>query len=374
MPLRLYRRLSDRHRCIAAVACSPRNASTTYGEASTTFQSCQSLPMCASSVAIRLSSGEFPMIVSGRQGPQRSEAKAGHNERGPPCPVPDPVRLGHRLAFPTAGLHGRPRLFHRCVGRPPPLHWEGNLPSDFQLLDQDFRGVVRHGGRLGDRHAIPDRHELESLLRRRGRCRWAAASLRGPGRILPGSGVPRRAAVRTQACAAVGAFRRSADGRPRHALFDLLDPLNQQLDADARRLRDRRRPVRAEGLAADHLQPVFSLSARSCRRRGLYNHRLRSRRRGGLLSAARTFRRGSALDAVDDAVAPDRTGSAAVLAWRRAWTQHARASAGETGGDRGHLGYAWPRSAQSVRYSRREGRDGPLCHRDPGPRQPHFNP
>ena len=47
----------------------------------------------------------------------------------------------------------------------------------------------------------------------------------------------------------VGAFRRGVDGRLRDALLDLLDHRHQQLDADARRLRDRRRPVRAEGLA-----------------------------------------------------------------------------------------------------------------------------
>ncbi len=39
-----------------------------------------------------------------------------------------------------------------------------------------------------------------------------------------------------------------------------------------------------------------------------------------------------------------------------------------------HLGDAWPRSAQSVRHPRREGRDGPRRHRDPGPRQPHSDP
>ena len=151
-------------------------------------------------------------------------AKAGRNELGSPCLIPDPIRLGHRVAFPAAGLHGRPRLLHCGPGGPQSLHRARNLPSHLELLDQDFCGVVRHGRRLGDRHAVPDRHELEPLLRRRRRRRWAAARLRGPDRILPGGGLPRRAAVRPQACAAVGAFRRSADGRLRHALFDLLDP------------------------------------------------------------------------------------------------------------------------------------------------------
>ena len=73
-------------------------------------------------------------------------------------------------------------------------------------------------------------------------------------------------------------------------------------------------------------------------------------------------------------VAPHRACAASVLARRRAWPQHARISAGEAGGDRGDLGNAWPRSAQSVRYPRREGRDGPRHHRDPGPGQPHSDP
>src|ERR1700733_7715044 len=57
-----------------------------------------------------------------QQGPHRSEAKAGRNELEPPCLVPDPIRLGHRLAFPAAGVHGRPCLLHRCLGRPQSLH------------------------------------------------------------------------------------------------------------------------------------------------------------------------------------------------------------------------------------------------------------
>ena len=39
------------------------------------------------------------------------------------------------------------------------------------FLDQDFRGIVRHGRRLRDRHSVPDRHELEPVLGRRRRCR-----------------------------------------------------------------------------------------------------------------------------------------------------------------------------------------------------------
>ena len=56
------------------------------------------------------------------------------------------------------------------------------------------------------------------------------------------------------------AFRRHARGRGRHLHLRLLDPVGQQLDADAGRLRDqRRRPVRAGRLAGHHLQSVLSL-------------------------------------------------------------------------------------------------------------------
>ena len=40
------------------------------------------------------------------------------NESRPAPPVAAPVRLGHRLAYPAAGLHGRARLLHRRAGRP----------------------------------------------------------------------------------------------------------------------------------------------------------------------------------------------------------------------------------------------------------------
>ena len=49
-------------------------------------------------------------------------------------------------------------------------------------------------------------------------------------------------------------------------------------------------------------------------------------------------------------VAAHRARAPSVPARGRPWPQHARTSAGEAGGDRGALGYAWPRSAQSVRY------------------------
>ena len=84
------------------------------------------------------------------------------------------------------------------------------------------------------------------------------------------------------------ALRRHAAGRGRHLHLGLLDPVGQQLDADAGRLRhQRRRPVRAGRLVGDHLQPVLPLSPRAHGARGLPDHRARGRRGRRLASAAR---------------------------------------------------------------------------------------
>ena len=84
------------------------------------------------------------------------------------------------------------------------------------------------------------------------------------------------------------AFLRHADGGGRHAHVRLLDPVGQQLDADARRLRhQRRRPVRPDRLVGGDLQPVVSLPPRAHGAGRLPHHRLRGRRGRRLPSAAR---------------------------------------------------------------------------------------
>ena len=61
---------------------------------------------------------------------------------------PDPIRLGHCVAFPAARLYGRPRLLHRCLGRPLSL-----LPAEKSTFGfpasglKIFAVVVRHGRR-----------------------------------------------------------------------------------------------------------------------------------------------------------------------------------------------------------------------------------
>ena len=70
-----------------------------------------------------------------------------------------------------------------------------------------FAGLLRDGRGLRHRDAVPVRHQLEPLFGCDRQYRRAADGLRGPDRVLPRGGLPRRAAVRTQARAPVGAFR-----------------------------------------------------------------------------------------------------------------------------------------------------------------------
>ena len=69
----------------------------------------------------------------------------------------------------------------------------------------------------------------------------AAPELRGPDRVLPRGDLPRRPPVRARPRAALAALLLGLRGGARHADLGVLDPVRQQLDADARRLRAARR-------------------------------------------------------------------------------------------------------------------------------------
>ena len=142
------------------------------------------------------------------------------------------------------------------------------------------------------------------LRRRRRQHHLAAVGLRRPDRVLSGSDVSRRAAVRPQAGAAGDAFRRRSAGRRRHAVVGVLDPCHQQLDADAGRLRGDRRPVLPERLVRDRLQPVAAVSLRAHGQRLLCHHRLRRARRRRLHGAARTIAGRRPHDAAAGVVVP----------------------------------------------------------------------
>ena len=244
------------------------------------------------------------------------------------------------------------RFLCRASRRASFRHWARSLFPAVELLDQDFRGVVRHGRRLGRRHAVSVRRQLEPLLRCDRQCPLAVVRLRSPDRVLSRVGVSRRVALRPEACAALGSFRRRADGGGRHALFVLLDSRRQQLDADAGWVRHCRWAFLSEVVDRDRLQPVLPLPANAHSGRLLYYRRPCRRRRRRLLSAARALRRRSAYDVVDDTLAADGVRAAADLSRRPTRAQYACLSAGEARSDRSALGHRQPRAANPVRHSR----------------------
>ena len=123
------------------------------------------------------------------------------------------IRLGHRLAHPAAGLHRRARFLHRGAGGTQLVHRSAQVYLRISMFwIKIFLDLLRDGRGHRHRHALPVRHELEPLRGRHRQCAVAAVRLRGPDGIFSRGGISRRAAVRTQAGAALGPFRRGADG------------------------------------------------------------------------------------------------------------------------------------------------------------------
>src|SRR5215469_9933211 len=78
-----------------------------------------------------------------------------------PAPLTHSVRLGHRLAHPAAGFHGWALQLHRGPRSPGLRAAPGDLLETLELLDQDLRDLLRHGGRIRRDHAVSVRHQLE---------------------------------------------------------------------------------------------------------------------------------------------------------------------------------------------------------------------
>ena len=91
----------------------------------------------------------------------------------------------------------------------------------------------------GPGDVLPVRHQLVALCRQGGPGDRAGDGLRGDDRVLPGGRFPWRDAVRHGARRAQAAHVRHLHGGGRHVPVGVLDPLGQQLDADARRVRHR---------------------------------------------------------------------------------------------------------------------------------------
>src|SRR5262249_54947318 len=203
--------------------------------------------------------------------------------------------------------------------------------------------------RRGDAFSV--RYELEPLLRRHGEHHFADARLRRADGFFPRSHVPWYSSLRPQPCAALDALCGSVDGRHRYALFFILDSRDQQLDADAGGLQNRRWSLLPDGLDGDRFQSLLSLSPCTHCCRLLCDHGVRGDRGRILLSQTAQIRRRSASDVVDDPLVAHDLRTIANLPWRPAWSQHAALSAGEACGDRSTLDRGAARAAHTLCHS-----------------------
>ena len=298
-----------------------------------------------------------------------------HARARPASAFAHPVRLHHLVPHPLSVLHHRAcRLAGRARGAVAQDRQGHRFPHR-PALDQDLRRVVRHGRGLRRRAVLRVRHQLERAVAPRRQRHRPADVLRGADRLLPRGGLSRHHAVRLQARAEMGAFLRHLHGRARHGDLGLLDPVGQQLDADAGRLpRRRQRRAACRRLVAGDLQPVLPLPLRPHGRRRLSHHRLHRGRHRRLVHPAREERaawpdhaRHGAEPAGLARAAPDRDR-------RPARAEHARISAGQDRRARSALGDRQGRPADPVRHPRSQGREEPLRDRHAASRQPDPHP
>ena len=281
------------------------------------------------------------------------------------------VRLHGDVPHHFPELHDRAVRVHRHAAGALDAHRARASAPAGAVLDQDLRGLLRHGRGVGDRAQLPVRHQLEPVLggrRQRGR---PAHRLRGADRLLPRSDVPRRDAVRLAAGAAVAARDVGDLRRRRHRHLGVLDPGGEFVDADAGGLRAARRRRLSARLARDHLQSELSLSLRPHAHRHLPDDLAGGAGGRRPLPAGRAPSRG---EPDHDAHGDRHAGPARSIAApdrRPARAQHARAPADQDRGDGGALGRQQARRAGAVRLAGREGRDEPFRDRDPEGRIAH---
>ena len=148
----------------------------------------------------------------------------------------------------------------------------------------------------------------------------------------------------------------------------VLDPVGQQLDADAGRIRDARWRRLSARLARHRVQSEFPLSPRPYGDGGVPDDVVRGARRGRALPPRRQASGARPHHGAHGGRLRRHRRAAAALDRRPARPQYARASAAEDRGDRGALGRRQAGRARAVRLAGRERRDEPLCGDDPARR------
>ena len=286
--------------------------------------------------------GDPPAAPPWRRAPAWKSATGKQHGPRPPPPIPDPVRGRGLVPHPVPGLHDRARRLARGAG--------GGLAAAtgralYLELSEFWIKIFAVSFGMGVVSGVVMSFQFGTnwsrLVGRRRQCARAAAQLRGGDRLLPRGELPRHPAVRPATGAALAAFLRRLHGGARHADLGVLDPLRQQLDADAR-------PATScatgtffvDQLVGGGVQPVLPLPLRAHGDRGLPHHRLRGRGRQRL-APARGPDRAPRPHGYRDGARPDRgAGAVADPARRPARAQHLRASAGQGRRDGGPLGDA----------------------------------
>src|SRR6266487_876461 len=109
----------------------------------------------------------------------------------------------------------------------------------------------------------------------------------------------------------MGSLLRGRHGGGGDPLFVVLDTRLELLDANTGGIRAHRRPLSRSRLDSCHFQPVVSLSVGARRYRISRDHRICRDQCGGSSFAAWAHPNGMPKNAIDDAVAADRIGTAA---------------------------------------------------------------
>ena len=200
--------------------------------------------------------------------------------------VPHPVRLHRLLPHRLPGDDHRARRLSGRARGGLAAHRRGGLLHPLPVLVEAVRARLRHRRRHRAGAVLRVRHQLEPLLGRGRQRDRAPDGLRGAERLLPRGGLSRDHAVRLERVGRRLHFLATCMVVARHPDLDDLDPLGQQLDAHACRLRDGRRGVPRHRLVGGDLQSFLPLPARAHGHGRVLERRHGRGRRLGLVPAA----------------------------------------------------------------------------------------